>query len=126
MKLVITLSVGLARTYTVYRQLTRVCIEITGVWMWQRQVFTDLSSISSILNKTFCRSALASGCLRLPLLAQALQAHTLSRPLSHLRQKRQRVTDVRFFFNYDWEKSLVSLECDLKVTFSHHYFPTLK
>lgn len=95
MKLVIKLSVGLRRTYI--RQLTHVRIEIRGVWMWQRQVFTDLSSISSILNGAFWRSLLASGCLRLPLLAQALQAHTLNLPLSHLRQKRQCVTDVRFF-----------------------------
>lgn len=96
MKLVIKMSVGLERTYI--RQLTHVRIEIRGVWMWQRQVFTDLSSISSILNKAFWRSLLASGCLRLLLLAQALQAHILSLPLSHLWQERQCVTDVRFLF----------------------------
>lgn len=27
----------------------------------------------------------------------------------------------QIFFNYDWEKSLLSLECDLKVTFSHYW-----
>lgn len=83
MKLVIKMSVRLGCTYI--RQLTHVRIEIRGVWMWQRQVFTDLSSISSILNEAFWRSLLASGCLRLLLLAQALQAHTLSLCLSHLK-----------------------------------------
>lgn len=120
MKLVIKLSVGLGRTYI--RQLTCMCTR--DVWMWQGQVFTDLSSISSILNKAFWRSLLASGCLRLP---QALQAHTLSLPLSHLRQKRQRVSDVRFFKITIGRSHYFLLSVILR---SHSviidYFPTLK